>query len=827
MTASAGTTRVVPSAYRVTATPWKIPSDSVPSMAATRPRSSPFGPDDERLGLDVAPGHRVVRAGKIELGGAGLRSVDVVHAASVARAVPEQRGSSALVEDALQVPGAADLVEEDRAQQAGAGDDLVAGARDRLAPPAVVHPPAVADADLAVVGAVHAEADRGAGGIGLDLDQRMVERSAGSSSRCRPAATDAPAAPRSAARWLARHRRPSTEPMPDPLQRPAQLLPASGAAPRRPAAAARRDRPGGRSRRWTDATRGSSSASGLHASAGCGLDARLRSRRAIQSGSSAGCGNGCANAEVGRVLEAQRRAPRGREPGGAREARSHRSAARRRRVRPDGADPVERRLEGRRSPRPARDAGAGRAAAGRGREPGPGAAPRSRRTGRRPPSAAGRRAAPSSSGRRARSAGAWRHRPAAGPAAGRASSVALEGAERGRRVRRARSAPAGRPASPASGCRRPRSGRRAAPRPGPASRPAPRSGVPGPTTRPEAGDRRRAPRRRRPPRPAARGRRGRRASARRAPRPPPARAAPARRGRGAASRAHHPPVALLDRLDRPRLGGHGQRAGSMRRPSPDHSRARRSRRQRPAMALDGAMDALPDGIAPGRQAANRFRSARPRPGPVPTTHGRRRNDPRRGGSARADAEASRIPPARRSGTPRLANVEEQRISIELDEPATQQTRWPRQDRPGMQREAAPGRRRRTQQQQLEDLHEGGAGPPSPRPPVPPPPRSRHVVGPPPEGASSSARGRAARPAAVPCRPPAAPHRAQHGRSGLPTGGLQRLRLAAATQAEAPSAEALEGVRQGRRNGGIGPWHERATIGRMFEFGKDGYSRPGM
>ena len=78
-------------------------------------------PDDERLGLDVAPGHRVVGTGKIELGSAGLRSVVSVPCGQpAARAMPDRtpirRGATKLVEDALQVPGAADLVEEDRAQ---------------------------------------------------------------------------------------------------------------------------------------------------------------------------------------------------------------------------------------------------------------------------------------------------------------------------------------------------------------------------------------------------------------------------------------------------------------------------------------------------------------------------------------------------------------------------------------------------------------------------------------------------------------------------------------------------------------------------------------
>src|SRR5688500_3813276 len=89
----------------------------------------------------------------------------------LARAVPAATSS---IEEALEVPGAANLVEEDRAQQSGAGDDLVAGSGHRLAPPAVVDAPPVADAELAVIGAVHAQAGRHAGRIGFDLDERMI-----------------------------------------------------------------------------------------------------------------------------------------------------------------------------------------------------------------------------------------------------------------------------------------------------------------------------------------------------------------------------------------------------------------------------------------------------------------------------------------------------------------------------------------------------------------------------------------------------------------------------------------------------------------------------
>ena len=94
MTASAGTTRVVPSAYRRHGDAVEDPLRLGAEHGGDATEILAVGPDDERLGLDVAPGHRVVRTGKIELGGAGLRSVDVVHAASVARAVPVRRGSS-------------------------------------------------------------------------------------------------------------------------------------------------------------------------------------------------------------------------------------------------------------------------------------------------------------------------------------------------------------------------------------------------------------------------------------------------------------------------------------------------------------------------------------------------------------------------------------------------------------------------------------------------------------------------------------------------------------------------------------------------------------
>src|ERR671925_2171434 len=79
------------------------------------------------------------------------------------------------VEEALEVPRAAELIEEDHAQQARARDDLVIRAIDRLAPPAVVDAPSVADAHLAVIGPVEAQPQGLAGRIGLDLDQRMVE----------------------------------------------------------------------------------------------------------------------------------------------------------------------------------------------------------------------------------------------------------------------------------------------------------------------------------------------------------------------------------------------------------------------------------------------------------------------------------------------------------------------------------------------------------------------------------------------------------------------------------------------------------------------------
>src|SRR5687767_5993026 len=89
----------------------------------------------------------------------------------LARAVPAATPS---IEEALEVPGAANLVEEDRAQQSGPGDDLVAGPGHRLAPPAIVDAPSVADAQLAVIGTVHVQAGRHAGRIGLDLDERMI-----------------------------------------------------------------------------------------------------------------------------------------------------------------------------------------------------------------------------------------------------------------------------------------------------------------------------------------------------------------------------------------------------------------------------------------------------------------------------------------------------------------------------------------------------------------------------------------------------------------------------------------------------------------------------
>src|SRR5438876_709603 len=100
------------------------------------------------------------------------------------RARQGEQGRS--VEDPLEVPGAADLVPEDGAQQAVARYDLEVGARHRLAPPVVVDPPLVADAHLAVGHAIHPQADGGAGFIGLDLHQWMVDVQASHGSSSRP-----------------------------------------------------------------------------------------------------------------------------------------------------------------------------------------------------------------------------------------------------------------------------------------------------------------------------------------------------------------------------------------------------------------------------------------------------------------------------------------------------------------------------------------------------------------------------------------------------------------------------------------------------------------
>src|SRR5439155_22474746 len=70
------------------------------------------------------------------------------------------------VEDPLEVPGAADLVPEDGAQQAVARHDLEVSARHRLAPPVVIDPPLVADAHLAMGHSILQQADGCADFIG-------------------------------------------------------------------------------------------------------------------------------------------------------------------------------------------------------------------------------------------------------------------------------------------------------------------------------------------------------------------------------------------------------------------------------------------------------------------------------------------------------------------------------------------------------------------------------------------------------------------------------------------------------------------------------------
>ena len=374
------------------------------------------------------------------------------------------------------------------------------------------------------------------------------------------------------------------------------------------------------------------------------------SRRAIQSGSRAGCGKGCATRSAG---ASSRRSVRMARPGARcrSRSRSHSSAARRRRVRLTAPIP---------------SSGVSKVA------------PASTRSGRRrahdrPRVVAARqgleplpRHTELGAHRRARQLGQLAHgrQPEQREALARGGvgrqqgqrQVAQRLARQGRGARPAhrgaRSAPAGRRASPATGCRRSRSGRAAAPRHAPASRPGPRSAAPAPTSAP-ARSCRRAPRRRRPPRPAARGRRGRRACARRAADPPPARAARARRGRGGGSSLRHsppgaraaPPPARAARPAPPRAG----RCGGPRRTT---GRAPPSRRPAPS---DGAR--RPPAPAArrgrGRPSARRTDAARPaRPPPPRPRHGR----PARAPAPAVEPERARSEPsrssARRSGAAR-------------------------------------------------------------------------------------------------------------------------------------------------------------------------------
>ena len=229
------------------------------------------------------------------------------------------------------------------------------------------------------------------------------------------------------------------------------------------------------------------------------------------------------------------------------------------------------------------DVAAGRAAADRRHGPAAAAARRGPRTGRRPRSVAAWPAVPWRSARTARSAGAWPDRRGAG----RAAAPAELPRARARKAAGAsgRSGRASRAASTASQRFSPaptRTASGATPRASATARAAMRRSVA--EQRPEAGDVDQRHPHRPPPRSAGRGRRGDRASARRARDPPPAGAGPARPGPAAGVTRPPPAATARERCVRraPPPGAPLLRAAARPSAGPRRSTGRAPRGRRPA-----------------------------------------------------------------------------------------------------------------------------------------------------------------------------------------------------------------------------------------------------
>ena len=178
---------------------------------------------------------------------------------------------------------------------------------------------------------------------------------------------------------------------------------------------------------------------------------------------------------------------------------------------------------------------------------------------------------------------------------------------------------------------------------------------------------------------------------------------------------------------------------------------------------------------------------------------------------RAQRRPEPMPSVRRSSTPHSPRSRTSASGSSPSGRARPRARSPRRDRAGAAEEPVAATRR-TRRRGRSKVPSRSARPPPTRRLRRRHPASASVVAPPPSRRVEQ-RQRAARPATG-----AEHHVERHvaARDRQP-GGLQRLRLAAATQAEAPSAEALEGIHQGRRSGdgesvhGIGPPDDRTNV----------------